>query len=154
MRKVLKKDSYKDNRRPRIIGAIGVGIGLSTVTLGMLFKIQHWPGATINLLIGLTILAITFLVSLLKYIRYRDPFYTFMFRRIIIFGALGAVLFFLPDFTLEKIQYRNYPNYIKAIDQYLENPNDPELKQKMELEYNKITMTKEEFKIYQKINGQ
>ena len=56
----------------------------------------------------------------------------------------------LPSLTLDRIQYRNYPEYIKAYEEYLENPENEELRNKMELEFNRATMSEEDFKEYLK----
>ena len=39
------------------------GIGASVVIMGALFKIMHWPGASLMLIIGLTVEAVIFLLS-------------------------------------------------------------------------------------------
>ena len=40
-----------------------IGIGASIVIVGALFKLQHWPGASIMLIIGLSIEALIFFVQ-------------------------------------------------------------------------------------------
>ncbi len=60
------------------------------------------------------------------------------------------MLTLIPDLTFAKFQFRNHPDYIRAYEKHLKNPEDQELKTKMELEYNKATMEEEEFKMYLK----
>ena len=78
LRQVFKKTSYKRSSTSRIIGGVGVGIGLSVVCLGCLFKIEHWPGADINLYIGLTTLFVVIIISLLKFFKNKDSYYIFI----------------------------------------------------------------------------
>ncbi len=149
LRRVFKKDSYKGISGLRIIGAIGVGMGLSAICLGILFKLQHWPGSNINLLAGLVTTMIVLIIALIKYYKCKDNYYKRIFKRIAIIGGLGLLLTVLPELTLEKIQFHNHPDYIKAYEKHLNNPESKELKEKLDLEYKKATMTEKEFEIYQ-----
>src|SRR5690349_9874934 len=54
LRKVFDSDSYKDVNKWRIIGAAGVGFGLSTTLIGVMFKLMSWTGPEFNLVIGLS----------------------------------------------------------------------------------------------------
>lgn len=54
-----KKKSFKDNFYTNIAPVI-TGVGASIVILGALFKIQHYPGASILLIVGMTIEAVLF----------------------------------------------------------------------------------------------
>jgi len=47
---------------------ISGGLSGSLTVLGILFKIMHWSGAGLLLLIGLSILSILFIPSLTKYL--------------------------------------------------------------------------------------
>ena len=67
LRQIFKKDSYKGISKMRIVGAILTGLALSMTTIGLLFKFQSWPGATMNLAIGLLGLAIALIVGSIKY---------------------------------------------------------------------------------------
>lgn len=145
LRTIFKKFSYKGISKSRIIGAIGAGIGLSVVSLGSLYTIEHWKGAHLNLYIGLTLTFVVLIISLIKFYKHKDNYYIFIIKRIVIIGGLGLTLLLLPYFTLDKIQYRNYPDYIQAIEKFEKNPESKELKQKLELEYNRVVKTEEGF---------
>jgi len=134
---LTKKEVYKNISVKRIIGAVGVGIGLSAVCMGILFKIQHFPGATIMLSSGLVVVAIALLVSLLFFFRNKDAYYSNIVKRIAIIGVLGLTMLFLPPLTIEKIRFHNHPAYIKALEAYTNNPQNDTLKQKMLDEYRK-----------------
>lgn len=150
LRKIFKRDSYKVTTTLRILGAIGTGIGISTICVGALFKLQHWPLADYNLLIGLILTLIILLIAVFKFIKNKNKYYSQIFKRILIISILGLLLLCTPDMTLIKIQFRNHPEYIKTYEEYSKNPQDEVLHQKMELEYHKATMTKEDFELYKK----
>ena len=69
--------------------------GLSAALLGILFKLQHFPGANILLLIGISTLIIVTIVSMVKYRETRSEVYLRMFIRTAIIGGLGLILFIL-----------------------------------------------------------
>ena len=149
-KKIFKKDSYKGISALRIIGAIAAGTALSTICIGILFKIQNWAGADINLMAGLVTTLIVLATALFKYFKEKGEFYIGIFKRIAIIGILGLILICLSNLTIAKIKFRNHPDYIKAYEMYLNNPQDEQLRQKLHIEYLKATMPKEEVEMYLK----
>lgn len=58
---------YKPGEEKVKRGAIMIGaISASLVNLGITFKIQHWPGAGVMLVLGLTMFALIFIPALLR----------------------------------------------------------------------------------------
>ena len=57
-----KKSVFESKRWKTIMGFI-YGIGAAVVIVGALFKITHWPGADVMLIVGLLTEAAIFLVS-------------------------------------------------------------------------------------------
>ena len=51
-----------------ITGAISIAL----ISLGLLFKIEHWSGAGIGLTLGIGIFSILFIPSLFKYLYDRE----------------------------------------------------------------------------------
>ena len=47
---------------------ISGGLSGSLTVLGILFKIMHWPGAGVLLMLGLGILSLVYIPSLAKYL--------------------------------------------------------------------------------------
>ena len=135
---LFKKDAYKAVSKWRIVGAIAVGICLSAICMGIMFKIQYYPGANVMLVSGLEMVLIVTIVAFMKWLKQRDDYYIKMFKRIAIIGGFGLVMALTPALTIEKIKYHNYPNYIKAMEEYLKHPKDEALRQKMLLEYRKV----------------
>lgn len=149
-KEIFIKDSYKGLSALRVIGAIGAGTGLAAICIGILFKLQNWTGANTNLISGLVPTLIVLVIALVKYIKTKGVFYIRILKRIAIIGTLGLILFCLSNLTITKIRYRNHPEYIKAYELYLENPQNEEIRQKLHLEYCKATMSKEEYEIFLK----
>ena len=89
---IFKKDSYRDISALRIIGSIGAGLGLSATCAGVLFKLLHYPGAELILLVGIVVNSITLLLAMIRYSKSKDTFYTKIFKRIIVVGGFGFQL--------------------------------------------------------------
>lgn len=147
-RAIFKKESYKGTSVLRIIGAIGAGMGISMICNGILFKLQDWPSALSSLEYGLILTSIVLVISIVKFFKTRSNFYVMIFKRIAVIGILGLILFFTPALTIVKFQFRNHPDYIKAYEQYGINPKDEMLSHKVEIEYKRATMTKQDFEKY------
>lgn len=153
LRKIFSKDTYKELTSMRFICAIGVGISLSAICIGILFKLNSWPGSNRDLIVGLLTLIIILVIALFQKIKLKQEKYFFMFRRITILSILGIIFLILPNLPIERIRFGNHPDYIKAREDYLNNPQDPVMKEKEQFEYIKATSTKEDFKMYLKFEN-
>ena len=51
--KLFSKDRFGQINKPRIVGAVALGVALSASLIGILFKLLIWPNAKTQLLIGL-----------------------------------------------------------------------------------------------------
>lgn len=91
IRRIFKKDSYKGISTMRIVGAILTGLALSMTIVGLLFKFQSWPGATMNLGLGLVGLLIALIVGTVKYSKTKSDYYTKIIKRIAVYGGLGLI---------------------------------------------------------------
>ncbi len=127
LRNIFKKESYKDIASQRIIGAIGAGVALSITTLGVLFKLLSWPGATVNLIAGLLGIIIVLIIGTIKYFNNKSDFYLTIFKRAGLFGGLGLVLLLTPKSTFIDIKYRNHVNYANALKNSIADPTNEEL---------------------------
>lgn len=58
------------------------GIGASIVILGALFKIEHWPGASLMLIVGLGTEALIFCFSAFEPIPHDDPDWTLVYPQL------------------------------------------------------------------------
>ena len=150
LRRIFKKESYKGISVLRIIGAIGVGMALSAICIGTLFKIQEWPGANTNLKAGLISSILILIISIYKYLKFKALYYKRILIRLIIIGVFGLILLYTSNLNLVKIQFRNHPQYIRAYELYLNDPKDKALIKNLDIEYARATMPDEGFKLYQK----
>ena len=91
----------------------------------------------------------TFLYDVRK-IKIPINFYTGIIKRLIIIGGFGLIMILLSDLTIIKFQFRNHPDYIKAYELYMTNPQDESLIKNLDLEYHRATMSKEDFEMYLK----
>jgi len=150
-RQIFKKDSYQGLSSLRIIGSIGTGMALSALCLGILFKLLNFPGGNSILIIGLVTVFTAVIPVLIKLMKTKEEFYAGLMKRIVVFGCMGIVALCLSVLAITKIRYHNYPEYIKAYELYLQNPQDMANTKKLDMEYKRATMSKIEFEDYQSI---
>jgi len=138
LRNIFKKVSYKDTNAKRIVGAIGLGWGISAIILGGLFKLQLWAGADINLLTGLVTTGLILLIATIFYFRNKADYYKRIFKKIVIYGGLGLILYLTPTTTFLNIYYGNNPDYTEHPDfekhykKVLAEPYNLELREQLE----------------------
>jgi hypothetical protein len=95
LKDLFKKETYLGISKYRIIGSVITGFSLSMLLVGILFSIQHWPGAIFNLASGLVVAFIIFLVAFLKHLKNNTYFYKNILLRLSIFGGIGLTLLIL-----------------------------------------------------------
>jgi len=146
LKKIFKKESFTGINTIKVILAIGFGIGLSNTCVGILYKIQHWTGARILIISGITVIIIILLIGLISINKTKGPFIRGIIKRSIIIGGFGFLLLFISDYSIIKIQYRNHPLYIKAYEDLKSDPNNPDYKKNLIKEQERINLPEEVFK--------
>ena len=112
-------------------------------TIGLMFKFQSWPGADLNLGVGLFGLLIVTIIGLTKYFKNKSDYYTRIFKRAAIFGGLGLIIMLTPETTLVEFKYRNHPEYVNALKKAMADPDNSELWDNVETERQKMNNEKE-----------
>lgn len=149
LRNIFKKASYKGVTTQKIVFALIAGLGLSIICIGSLFKLLNLTGADQMLFIGVIITSVVFVISLIVILTKKEVYAQLILRRASFIGIIGVALLLTSELRIVKLQYRNHPSYIEAYTKYLADPRNEELQKKKEIEYYKIVLTEEEFKIYE-----
>lgn len=138
LKSAFNKESYPEKSGKYIALAVLAGIALSFAAVGSMFKLLHWPGANLILVIAvasnLTILIVTFLLSKGKFL---GVIKNIQKRSALAFLFCGG-LFYFGSYLFLDFKYRAYPNYIEAVKAFQDNPNDVGLRTKMEEEKMKM----------------
>jgi hypothetical protein len=132
----------------KVLGAIGVGAGLSIICIGILFRLNYWKGGNLNLILGIVETFIMLIIALVGFVKKKSTYYIRIFKRIAIIGGFGLIMAILSDLAIVKVQFRNHPDYIKTFEEFSKHPYNEELKEKLQIEYQKATMSEEEFERY------
>ena len=148
LRNIFKKASYEGISTMRVVGAVVTGICLSNLLVGILFKLQLWPGANATLIVALIPTIIVLIIILIKLFKNKDSYYSGIQLRIAIIGTIALLLFLLPSISIIKIQFRDHPRYIKAFEEYNRYPTD-ESSRLLDIEYMMATLPPEDFKQYE-----
>jgi hypothetical protein len=135
---ILKKESYNEIKRGQIIGAILAGFLFSIACTGILFRILFLPGASFLYTLCSIPLVILFITGLTIYLKSRSVYSFRVFTRALIIGVIATVFHFEPLLFM-KIKYKDYPNYIRLYEEYLEYPeNGEELYKAIRIEEDRI----------------
>jgi len=148
LKNILKGDSYTGISNLRIFGAFVTGTALSILCVGVLFKLQHWPGSKPNIIVGLISSVIILIVSIIKYYKSKEVIYSKIILRLTIIGGISLFFLTVSDYSIVKFQFRNHPNYIKAFELYQTNPKNDSLQNNLYDEYLRATMSKEDYEFY------
>lgn len=138
LKAIFKRESYKGKSIKRIVGAVLSGLALAVTIIGILFKVQAWPGASVMVGFGTAALSISLVVGVLRYARSKSGYYTRIFKRIAIYGGLGFILMLLPDDSWLALKYRNHPHYVEAVKNARAHPDKQELWDKVDEERRKM----------------
>jgi hypothetical protein len=130
LRHVFKKASWESISTLKILGGIAAGLSVWAMLTGILYKVMIWPGANAMLQNGLFIAAITLLIALIKRKKSVAVIYRNAINRIVIYGVVALVCFVIPTATILDFKYRNYPEYLEAKKNVLQNPKNFELQLK------------------------
>ncbi len=147
-RGMLKSSSYSELSALKVLGFVGAGWSLSMLCLGILFKIQHWPGSEVQLVSGLITALVSSVVALFKFMKGKQKVYRKMLVRFLILGSIGLIIVSVSILDIERLLYRNHPEYVKAFENYMENPDNQDLREKMEIEQLRTTMSDEDVELY------
>lgn len=90
-KEIFKQESYNGISTQRIIGSIGAGWAISLICLGILFKLQHFPGSKILLIVGLIATLLVLAIALTEYKKTKEEFYIGLFGRIAVISTIGLL---------------------------------------------------------------
>jgi hypothetical protein len=141
-RKIFKKTSYEIVGTNTILKGIFAGVILSLALVSFLFKILDWPGAQTQMYLALLGLLILGGYNFYKYYHTKEENYFFILKRWLWIFPIFIISFSLPKNYLFERKFKDYPTLIEAQKQYLENPSDTILKQKLDEEWLKYKESK------------
>jgi len=94
-RDILKSESYKGLGTWRIAVAIGTGIALSDITIGLMFTLLDYPMARSLLTFGLVLTSIMLLLAAVRNAKEKDRFYRNIILRCAVFIIIDVVFLIL-----------------------------------------------------------
>lgn len=135
---IFKKASYANTTKRRISFAIVTGMALSISILGILFKIQDFPGADLLLIFGMLISLIITVVSLWKNNKDKGNFFSNILVRSAVVTIFILILLRIPERKLLEWQYPNYPDYVEAVIKASNSSDNDSLWENVKIEREKM----------------
>lgn len=146
LKDAINREAYKEVTRLKMFLSIVLGMGMAAICMGIMFKMLQWPLPNINLIAGITLLLIVLLIAVIRIRKSDANYFSRIVKRIVIIGIVGILFICTPYLTIEKIRFRNHPEYINAYEKHLKDPGNKELKKKVRLEHDRAIYSNEEFR--------
>lgn len=124
LRNIFKKDAFKEVPAVAFIAAFFAGMGLCSVLLGSLFKLQLWPHGTGLIGVGLLLIAVSSAACYGISQRYQIGLFAHLIRRAAPVAAIGMLFYLTPTDTLIDIRYRNAEEAASAKETYQNRSNE------------------------------
>jgi len=83
--------SYKQTSTKKALLAVITGMSMPVALIGLLFRLMHWPGAAVMLLVGLVTIAPIAILNLVLFLNRKDEFYQPLAIRTLIVAILSAI---------------------------------------------------------------
>ena len=121
--------SDKTIKKQNLALSIISGFFLAIIPIGVLFKLQYWPGAQVNLLVGAVTAPIILGVTLFLKSKAADDLKTYyknMTIRAVTLTTLTVLLYLTPTASLLKIQYWDDPELARLKTLHYTDPENEE----------------------------
>lgn len=138
LRHIFKKNHYKDVNAMQIIGAVFAGLVLSIIVIALLFHLNYWDGKWILLQIGLIHIGLALLIFIPLYWIKKSAFSKQILSRLLIYGGLGVIFYLLPNDAILNYKYKDYPEYIEALKDVREDPDNEDYRKRLNEERYKM----------------
>lgn len=111
--------------------AVAGGFFCAVLTIGILFRVQGWPGPVPMILFGLAGLVVCCVITWFAYPdKTKAPLMPFL-TRTAFWGVTGLLLLTLSPTFMMEIKYREDPDYVKLIKELHADPGNEELQKKL-----------------------
>lgn len=137
-KQIFNKNKYTSLVKKRLAISILTGIAISVSLIGILFKLQNYPGADFIMLIGLALTMTLTIFTLYKNYKTEGDFYFKILARVGLASLLLISLFKIPERTLLEWQYPDSPEYIDAVIKSRDDPRNDSLRELKKAEYLKL----------------
>ncbi|MCK7540988.1 MAG: hypothetical protein MZV63_63910 [Marinilabiliales bacterium] len=97
IQKIFDPESYKGLGTWRILLAVGTGVALSEITIGLMFTIRNYPMAKSLMTFGIVLAAIMMILAVFKNAKEKNQFYRNIILRCLIFIVIAIIFLVLPN---------------------------------------------------------
>ena len=140
----LFKTDHKENTGIQIAISIITGLMLSSLIMGVLFAFMRWPGVAGMLVVGIVPLLIILVLAIVKF-GSQPLFYKAVLQRVIPGLVIAFFMLSPAKGMLFKLQYRNHPRLIEAIEALEKDPKNNALRVARDVEYMRMQVNQEQF---------
>lgn len=114
------------------------GFPVAVVCLGILFKLQFWPGYENQLLFGVAGVVLVGVFAIWKYDSAQEVGFRGLFMRLAVFALLGIGMMLTPRENILEMKHAGHPEFVEAVKQSWADPENQELQQKVRQERDRL----------------
>lgn len=103
--------------------SIGAGFFCSAIVIGVMFRVQAWPGASAMLIAGIAGMTICSAIALFFYSDKTTYPLKAILTRTAAWGVVGVLLMILSPTAILEIKYRHDQEYVKLMKEVHEHPS-------------------------------
>jgi hypothetical protein len=132
VKRIFKRKSYTDIPSRNIVIATLMGMFISFIPIGILFKLQFWPGTSLFLKVGTYSTFLLCMVIQGFLFRNKSQTLTNLLKRGAVYGITGYAFFLMTDDELIDIVYCSHPDYAEIYKQHIVDRDNPVILAKKE----------------------
>ena len=125
----------KEIKKQNIALSIVSGLFLCLIPIGILFKLQYWPGGKIEYLLGMFSAPVIWVIAYYLKSKSSDELKTYyknLLTRTTVVFIFGTVFYIIPMTTLIEIQYRYDPELARLKTLSYTHPGNQEYRQQLD----------------------
>lgn len=120
----------RETKKGKLPVTIPIGFGLSMACIGIMFKLQLWPGGYDNLIISVIILLVACIGCIYGYSRSKDidkgmeGYYKAVLKRVVPFLMLASAMLLIPNSSIIRFYYGDDEERTRLLIQYYDDPEN------------------------------
>lgn len=131
-RHMFKKKSYEKISAFRVLGSIALGFGIWTLMLGVLFKVQMYPGAAIMMLVGFVGTLIPLSVFMLRFVISSSDFIKNNLIRLVPIVLIGSFFYSVSSDDIIDYNWGAGTEYSELKKELVRNPDNYEARSRLD----------------------
>jgi hypothetical protein len=138
LKQIFNKSAYQGLNVFKLLVGFLSGYGVSMWLMSLLFLVAEWPGARTIFYSAIGIVVVAFIFGIIAHKSFYSTFQSLFLPRLVVLLILTGVAVNLTPLNRLQRAYKDHPDYIEAVKASRQDPNNQELKERVEWERRKM----------------